>query len=667
MVRTTLFMLSGLVLVLGGARGCDCSDAGDGDDGYEDCIDEDGDGYGAGCMLGPDCDDTDPELNFSCDCDTVPHEGCPCEEGAEEECFEADAGFLDVGLCHAGKRSCEAGAWTGCIGQTLPVPERCDDLDNDCDGRADEGLQCDDCGPRCQGETVGAGTDAGFTLDDDNSRGLEQDSSGALILRDDDQSMRLTFLYVANSDEGTVSKIDTQTGEEVARYISALCHDDPYGRNRGGAACSGNAPSRTAVDFNGDVWVANRAFNQQGTVTKIANLECPDLDGNGQIDTSRDANGDGRIDLDDPAEFLGEADECILFTVDVGGHNGVPRAVALDAGDIEGGRGNAWVGCYNENKMYKLSPDDGRVLIEVEVGLHPYGAAIDSNGILWATQQNTGRIVSVDTNTNTAGEVIQLDGSCGGSYGIAVDMENRVWVGGYDWEGACRYDPADGSTLAVPTPGVGVGRGIAADADGNIWLAHSWLTNNTKVGRVTRFRADDGSGLETFDFPESLETIGVGLDFDGKVWGVNRATDNCCRLDPDTGVVDCFPTGRGTYTYSDFTGFALRNFTAPLGTYRHVFEGCPLPSATRWKQVSWEATVPDGTRVRVYVKAADTPDALQTAVRYGPFDESPADLIAEGEITGHFLWVEVVLSTEVEGATPIFKTLGAQWICEGET
>jgi hypothetical protein len=119
-----------------------CSSEGFDDPQYTDCVDQDGDGYGDNCMLGPDCDDGNPALNFSCDCGLNPHEGCPCNPGDEMSCFEAETRFLGVGSCMAGKRQCDNGEWSACVGQVLPQDEVCDDIDNDCDGGTDEGLDC---------------------------------------------------------------------------------------------------------------------------------------------------------------------------------------------------------------------------------------------------------------------------------------------------------------------------------------------------------------------------------------------------------------------------------------------------------------------------------------------------------------------------------------------
>jgi hypothetical protein len=137
-----------IVVFLGGMEGCS-SNEGFQDPKYENCVDQDGDGYGENCMLGPDCDDGDPALNFSCDCGVSPHAGCPCNPGDKIDCFEAETHFLGVGGCSAGTRQCNNGEWSACTGQVLPRDEVCDDIDNDCDGGTDEGLDCDDEPPIC--------------------------------------------------------------------------------------------------------------------------------------------------------------------------------------------------------------------------------------------------------------------------------------------------------------------------------------------------------------------------------------------------------------------------------------------------------------------------------------------------------------------------------------
>src|SRR5262249_38800100 len=146
------------------------------------------------------------------------------------------------------------------------------------------------------------------------SIGVAEDPDGHLVLQG--EVADLSFAWIANSGEGTVSKIDTRTGREVARYPSARHYNHQTCLRT--ATNQGDCPSRTAVDGNGDVWVANRAFGGIGSVSKIANLGCPDRNGDGVITTSRDLNNDGVIDPRSD-EFAGDNDECVLFTVDAGG------------------------------------------------------------------------------------------------------------------------------------------------------------------------------------------------------------------------------------------------------------------------------------------------------------------------------------------------------------
>jgi hypothetical protein len=644
-----------------------------------DCQDNDGDGYGLNCNAGDDCNDFNPEL-VVCTCDEGNFPGCECpDEGATESCFDGLPGQIGVGRCIGGTRTCVTGLWSPCIGQKPPLAETCDDIDNDCDGEFDEGLQinaCGTCDPLCEADGTGIGANHEWNIGDQGTDGLVENPEGGLELSS--ESFDFTYLWIANSEEGTVSKIDTRSGQETGRYVSALGGDfgvpfplipcDPNSNNP-----LGNCPSRTAVDLRGNVWVANRAFSGQGSVTKIAHRDCIDKNGNGSIETSNDANGNGVIDILNSDEFFGEADECVLFTKTIGFGQSIPRALAIDPFAPVRGVGSVWVGAWNESRYYQLDASNGELIKTVDVPHNPYGAIMDRFGTLWSIDLGSTNIeygpprglVKIVSRTGEVTGPIPIRGGngCVGGYGVTLDGEDNIWIGSFACESVHKYTPSTDSWFTVNLPsGTGYARGVAADRDGWVYVGSSHTIEGDIIGKVTRFRLEDGSQKSTFDFGrDGSGTIGVGLDYNGRIWGVNQATSSVVRIDPQSGSKEHFPTGKGPYTYSDFTGYTLRNFTAPQGTYREVFTGCEGSDVAIWKELRWTADEPIGTSVTALVKSAMTQDGLVTAQSYGPFEESPAYLTEVPP--GKFLEVEMILSTDTPGVTPVLWGFQAVWTC----
>ncbi len=76
------------------------------------------------------------------DCDGEVDEGCACTLGQVQPCFVGPPNGRNVGTCTDGTQTCQNKLWGPCVGGISPTVDRCDRVDNDCDGCTDDDLCC---------------------------------------------------------------------------------------------------------------------------------------------------------------------------------------------------------------------------------------------------------------------------------------------------------------------------------------------------------------------------------------------------------------------------------------------------------------------------------------------------------------------------------------------
>jgi hypothetical protein len=351
----------------------------------------------------------------------------------------------------------------------------------------------------------------------------------------EDEEYDFSYIWIANSPEGTVSKINTFTGVEEGRYRTGPLLPDP---------------SRTSVNQFGDVAVANR----NGGIAKIAAKEvsCVDNNGDGVIQTSTGA-----------ADILpwGE-DECLLWYQDLPalGTSG-PRPVAWEPVDSQCGtvQPRVWVGFYRDSDdtgiFHRRDGATGALLDVVEIPQwdfgntpRPYGGAVNADGDLWVTGYY-GPAIKIDADTLGVQHFPPPDGT--GFYGMALDPEENIWIG--DCEGAIRRFDAATLTYSTVATIEGRARGVQIDEAGMAWFAGNNPCRLIQVDTATQALVDDQIPLPGCDDP-----VGVSIDVEGYVWVVDRGAEEAYKVDPVSKQVVLTVTGLvEPYTYSDMTGNGL--------------------------------------------------------------------------------------------------------------
>ena len=459
-------------------------------------------------------------------------------------------------------------------------------------------------------------------------------------------------MWIANAGDDTISKFDTTNNKELARYRTWFGPSGQAGFvNHAGNAYSGAAPSRTAVDINGNAYVLNRWFaNVRPVLVKILTEGFIDRNGNGVADTSTDTdnngvispaemkpmadlNGNGKIDPDEIT------DERIAWVSEVGSQNGLGRALCV------GTDGNLWVGMFNANTYYKISAADGSQIAgpistnptagNPSVGSwQPYGCLIDKAGVLWSASLGgpLGKIENTASNTGP----YPVSSFSGGMYGIALGND-KVYTGSNNRV----FDPATNTSAAIPNMSVS-SNGIVVDGNGNI------IAGNTTIRKVSP------AGALLWQAPLQAGgsfSVGIQVDSNNDVWqmGFTSAGRMQKYRGTDGAPLGTFPVGDHPYTYSDAAGFAARNSTTPTGTWTVTYDGGA--AATPWGKVNWTDSVPAGAGVVVQVRTADV-EADLGAQTYLTVNKG-----VDFARSGRFIQVSTRLNAAADGTSPVLFDL----------
>ncbi|MEM4244714.1 MAG: hypothetical protein QXR60_00720 [Candidatus Nanoarchaeia archaeon] len=403
------------------------------------------------------------------------------------------------------------------------------------------------------------------------------------------------YLWVANSAESSVSKVDTNSAKEVARYKT--------GPGSGGT----ESPSRTAVDKDGNVWVGNRGGSM--AVVKIAanKASCIDKNGNGKIDTSNDDNNNGVIDAGEILPW--GSDECVLLSINhwpeiplnsltqIG-----PRALAIDS------NGYVWVGTWSNYKYYKLDPVNGDKLAEGSLLTGAYGMAA-GQGVIWINEVGTG-ITSVDINTNQIkqrfGNTIfgcSVNSHC--FYVIAADKYNNVWVANWELGLLQKLESSTGIVTNFSLPGAGVTasvRGVTIASNGMVWVTNCSADTGTVYKVLPVSFGGFAKVLCSVDLGNrgGVSLAGLSEDNDKYVWAISGA-NKVFKLNPANCNVEAeVDVGGGPYTYSDATGNLVQQFIKDGWWYVILGDATGSGVINKWSNISWStSSIKDGGYVDV--------------------------------------------------------------------
>lgn len=360
-----------------------------------------------------------------------------------------------------------------------------------------------------------------------------------------------SFIWVPGTSDGTVSKIDTRTLVEIARY------------NIGPSGGTESA-SRTAVSGDGRFVVVNARGTGRSTAVAANIDDCIDKNMDGMITTSQNAT-----DI-----LAWDTDECVVWTTVHAGWGGSeqagPRGITWTIGDWNEAtcsfiNQKVWLGYLGgggEGHLVRMDGTTGALEEDLSVpgwvgnGYAPYGGALDPQDRPWFTGLR-GELVRVNTD-NMPIDVTRIPQPANiQSYGMTVDPNGDPWMAGCSGP-VSTYDVASAGWVSIPDTSACY-RGMAIDQDFHVWVASNSPCELVEIDGETR------TLIARHPLAQCSTPIGVSVDVDGYVWLVDQA-GWAWKIDPlNVPAMEQITVSGIHYVYSDMTGGQLKSVTNPPG------------------------------------------------------------------------------------------------------
>jgi virginiamycin B lyase len=201
----------------------------------------------------------------------------------------------------------------------------------------------------------------------------------------------------------------------------------------------------------------------------------------------------------------------------------IGAAVACSSGDGDGKSVKRETTTTNTSAAAALQEYD------VPSGSHPHDVAVASDGTVWYTAQNAGKLGHLDPENGRVDEVELGSGSA--PHGVIVGPDGAPWITDGGLNAIVRVDPSTRQvrrfSLPADHPSTNLNTAVF-DPHGTLWF-----TGQSGIyGRVT---PDTGS-VDVFGAPNGRGPYGIAVTPDGQVYYASLAGSYMGRINTDTGA-----------------------------------------------------------------------------------------------------------------------------------